>query len=94
MESHGGGSTGVASPDRAMSMSTSLTGSVPLKQMLDHYSEQFLKYGWKKIEEQSAGSIGIMTFETTSKGQAWHCAFIVSRPSADAADVQLMLRIK
>ena len=77
-----------------MSMSTSLSGVLPLKQILAHYSELFIKAGWKKVEEQAVTSIGVMTFEITSKGQAWHCAFIVSMPSSDAADVQLMLRMK
>jgi hypothetical protein len=94
MESRGGGATGVASQDRAMSMSTSLNGTLPLKQILDHYSDRFIQAGWKKIEEQAASSIGVMTFEITSKGSAWHCAFIVSIPAADAADVQLLLRMK
>jgi hypothetical protein len=94
MESRGGGSTGVASEDRAMSMSTSLTGMLPLKQILAHYSDLFVKFGWTRLEEQAASSIGVMTFEITSKGTAWHCSFIVSMPSRDAADVQLMLRMK
>ncbi|HZI28133.1 MAG TPA: hypothetical protein VFD64_08240 [Gemmatimonadaceae bacterium] len=94
MDSRGGGSSGIASQERAMSMSTSLNGMLPLKQILAHYSELFIKGGWKKVEEQAATSIGIMTFEITSKGQAWHCAFIVSMPATDAADVQLMLRMK
>ena len=94
MYSGGGGSNGVASQDRAMSMSTSLTGALPLQQILDHYSEQFVKAGWKKVEQQVASSIGVMTFEITAKGVPWHCAFIVSIPATDAADVQLMLRMK
>ena len=94
MDSRGGGSSGIASQDRAMSMSTSLNGLLPLRQILAHYSELFIKAGWKKVEEQAATSIGVMTFEITSKGQAWHCAFIVSMPAPDAADVQLMLRMK
>jgi hypothetical protein len=94
MDSRGGGSSGIASQDRAMSMATSLSGMLPLKQILAHYSELFIKAGWKKVEEQAATSIGVMTFEITSKGQAWHCAFIVSMPANDAADVQLMLRMK
>lgn len=94
MDSRGGGGSGIASQDRAMSMSTSLSGVLPLKQILAHYSELFIKAGWKKVEEQAVTSIGVMTFEITSKGQAWHCAFIVSMPSSDAADVQLMLRMK
>jgi len=94
MESGGGGSTGIASERRAMSMSTSLSGMLPLKQILAHYSELFIKSGWTKVEEQFATAIGVMTFEITSKGQAWHCAFIVSMPANDAADVQLMLRMK
>lgn len=94
MESHGAGSTGVASRDRAMSMSTSLTGSVPLKQIVAHYGDLFLKAGWRKVEEQVASSIGVTTFEITSKGEAWHCALIISIPASDAADVQLMLRMK
>ena len=94
MESRGGGSTGIASDDRAMSMSTSLTGALPMKQILAHYDDLFIKAGWKKVEEQLASSIGIMTFEITSKGSTWHCAFIVSMPASDAADVQLLLRTK
>ena len=94
MDSRGGGSSGIASQDRAISMSTSLSGLLPLKQILAHYSDLFIKAGWKKLEEQAATSIGVMTFEITSKGQAWHCAFIVSMPANDAADVQLMLRMK
>jgi hypothetical protein len=94
MDSRGGGSSGIASQDRAMSMSTSLNGMLPLKQILAHYSDLFIRAGWKKIEEQAATSIGVMTFEITSKGETWHCAFIVSMPANDAADVQLMLRMK
>jgi hypothetical protein len=94
MDSRGGGSSGIASQDRAMSMSTSLNGMLPLKEILAHYSDLFIKAGWKKIEEQAATSIGVMTFEITSKGATWHCAFIVSMPANDAADVQLMLRMK
>jgi hypothetical protein len=94
MDSRGGGSSGIASQDRAMSMSTSLNGMLPMRQILAHYSELFIKAGWKKVEEQAATSIGVMTFEITSKGETWHCAFIVSMPANDAADVQLMLRMK
>jgi hypothetical protein len=94
MDSRGGGTSGIASQERAMSMSTSLNGLLPMKQILAHYSELFIKAGWKKVEEQAATSIGVMTFEITSKGETWHCAFIVSMPANDAADVQLMLRMK
>jgi hypothetical protein len=94
MDSRGGGSSGIASQDRAMSMSTSLNGMLPLRQILAHYSELFIKAGWEKVEEQAATSIGVMTFEITSKGETWHCAFIVSMPANDVADVQLMLRMK
>jgi hypothetical protein len=94
MEMHGAGSSGVASQDRAMSMSTSLTGTMPLKQIVAHYSDLFVKAGWTKVEEQFASSIGVTTFEITSKGVPWHCAFIVSIPTTGAADVQLMLRMK
>ena len=94
MDSRGGGSTGIASEDRAMTMTTSLNGALPLKQIVAHYSDLFVQSGWKKVEEQAASAIGVMTFEITSKGQAWHCTFIVSMPATDAADVQLMLRQK
>lgn len=94
MDSRGGGSTGIASEDRAMTMSTSLNGALPLKQILAHYSDLFVQSGWKKVEEQAANAIAVMTFEITTKGQSWHCAFIVSMPAIDAADVQLMLRQK
>ena len=77
-----------------MTMTTSLNGALPLKQILAHYSDLFVQSGWKKVEEQAASAIGVMTFEITSKGQAWHCTFIVSMPATDAADVQLMLRQK
>lgn len=77
-----------------MTMSTSLNGALPLKQILAHYSDLFVQSGWKKVEEQAANAIGVMTFEITTKGQSWHCAFIVSMPANDAADVQLMLRQK
>ena len=94
MESRGGGASGVASQERAMSMSTSLNGTVPLRQILDHYSDRFIQAGWKKVEEQAASSIGVMTFEITAKGVPWHCAFIVTMAATDAADVQLLLRMK
>ena len=94
MQSRGGGSSGVASVDRSMTMSTSLTGSLPARDILSHYSELFTKAGWKKIEEQVASTIGVVTFEITAKGEAWHCALVVSMPAVDAADVHLSLRVK
>lgn len=94
MESRGGGSSGVASVDRSMTMSTSLTGSLPVRDILSHYAELFAKAGWKKIEDHVSATIAVSTFEVTTKGESWHCALVVTTPGASAADVHLSLRIR
>jgi hypothetical protein len=94
MRSSGSGSTGAPDRDNAMTMSTELVGSLPFRDIVAHYTGLFVKSGWKKVEEQLGSSVGVVAFETNAKGEAWHCALVVSRPSADAADVHLTLRIK
>jgi hypothetical protein len=92
MESRGMGSTGSASGDRAMEMSTSLVGALPLGDIAAHYARLFIAAGWRKTEELKSRNIAIMTFETTVNGERWHCAFSVNVPTPDAADVRLSLR--
>ncbi len=92
MESRGGGSTGSATRDRAMEMSASLSGALPLADITAHYARLFTQAGWRKIEELKSASIAIMTFDITSNGERWHCAFSVNVPAPDAADVRLSLR--
>jgi hypothetical protein len=94
MQSRSAGTSGSLSRERGMSMSTSLVGSVPLRDIMSHYAELFTRAGWRKVEEQLASSIGVVTFEITVKGESWHCAFVVSIPADDATDVHLMLRIR
>jgi len=92
MESRGGGTSGSPSRDRAMEMSASLEGSLPLTDIAAHYARLFTDAGWRKVEELKSASIAIMTFEIAAKGERWHCAFSVSVPGPDAADVRLSLR--
>ena len=92
MESHGGGSTGVAGYDRAMEMSTSLMGSATLGDMIAHYTRAFTESRWRKLEEVQSKTLAIMTFETNANGERWHCAFSINVPSPNAADVRLSLR--
>jgi len=94
MFSSGGGSGGSAGGDRSMTMYTSLEGAVPLRTIVSHYAEQFTKGGWRKVEEQLTGTIGVVTFEIVAKGESWHCALVVSIPATDAADVHLTLRTR
>ena len=94
MRSGGAGSSGSPDRDNAMTMSTELVGSLPLRDIFAHYASLFVRAGWKKVEEQLGSSVGVVAFETTAKGETWHCALVVSIPSADAADVHLTLRIK
>ena len=91
MESRGGGSTGVAG-DRAMEMSSSLMGALPLSDIAAHYVRLFTEAGWRKTEELKAERIAIMTFDITSNGGQWHCTFSVNIPGPDIADVRLSLR--
>jgi hypothetical protein len=92
MTSRGGGGSGMASQERAMTMTTSLSGSVPLASIQAHYSDLFTKAGWRKVEERTANTVGVVTFEIVSGGESWHCALVTSIPSIDAADVFLTLR--
>jgi hypothetical protein len=78
-----------------MEMYSSLTGDVPLLDILRHYAEQFTKAGWRKTDELASKSLAVNSFEITgSDGRPWHCAFVVSIPKAGAADVSLRLRLK
>ena len=92
MESRGGGSTGIAGNDRAMEMSSSLIGALPLSDIVAHYVRIFTDARWRKLEELQSTSLAIMTFETTANGERWHCTFSVNIPRADAVDVRLSLR--
>jgi hypothetical protein len=92
MESRGGGTSGSPSRDRAMEMSASLVGTLPLTDIVAHYAQLFVQAGWRKVEELKSASIAIMTFEIAVNGERWHCAFSVSVPGPDAADVRLSLR--
>ena len=92
METRGGGSIGAATRDRAMEMSASLIGTLPLADIAAHYARLFTQSGWRKVEELKSATIAIMTFETTSNGERWHCAVSVNVPAPDAADVRLSLR--
>ena len=94
MTTQGGGGSGVASRDRAMTMTTSLSGSVPLPSIHTHYADLFTKAGWKKVEERTGDTVGVVTFEIVSGGESWHCALVTSIPAIDAADVFLTLRRK
>lgn len=92
MQSRGGGSSGVAGGDRGMTMSTTLNGALSARDILAHYVRQFTTAGWRKVDETAVGSIAVATFEITAKGERWHCAFVVSTPTNDSADVHLTLR--
>jgi hypothetical protein len=92
MDSRGGGTTGSPSRDRAMEMSASLIGSLPLTDIAAHYARLFTEAGWRKVEELIAKSIAIQTFEIIANNERWHCAFSVTVPAPDAADVRLSLR--
>ena len=94
MRSGGAGSSGSPDRDNAMTMSTELVGSVPFRDIVAHYANLFVQSGWKKVDEQLGNSVGVVAFEITAKGEVWHCALVVSTPSADAADVHLTLRMK
>lgn len=93
MQSRGAGSSGVASSDRSMTMSTTLNGVLPIRDILAHYSGLFTTGGWRKVDEAAVGSIAVSTFEITAKGARWHCAFVVSAPTDDSVDVHLTLRM-
>ena len=92
MESRGGGTSGSPSRDRAMEMSASLFGSLPIGDIVAHYARLFTEAGWRKVEELKATSIAIQTFEITANNERWHCALSVTVPAPDAADVKLSLR--
>jgi len=93
MYSRGGGSTGVAEGGRAMEMSSSLEGDIPLADLLAHYERLFTAASWRKVEQLMSQSIALMTFEiTTATDERWHCAFSVNIPAQGAADVRLSLR--
>lgn len=93
MQGRGGGSNG-GGRDRGMTMTTALEGSTPLPDILSHYSELFTRGGWKKIEERTANTIAVITFEILSGGETWHCALVASIPAPDTADVFLSLRVR
>jgi hypothetical protein len=93
MQSRGGGSSGMAGGDRSMTMSTTLNGVLPVRDILAHYAGLFTTEGWRKVDEAATGSVAIATFEITAKGARWHCAFVISAPTDDSVDVHLTLRM-
>lgn len=93
MQSRGGSSSGVAGGDRSMTMSTTLYGPLPARDILAHYAGLFTTEGWRKVDEAAAGSLAVAAFEIMAKGARWHCAFVVSAPTSDSVDVHLTLRM-
>lgn len=93
MQSRGGSSSGMAGSDRSMTMSTTLNGLLPVRDILAHYAGLFTTEGWRKVDEAATGSLAVAAFEITAKGARWHCAFVISAPADDSVDVYLTLRM-
>ena len=93
MQSSGGGSSG-GPPDKenALTMHSELQGAVSIRDIMTHYTSIFTRNGWNKVDDLAANSAAIASFEITVDGKTWHCAFVVSAPSTERADVHLTLR--
>jgi hypothetical protein len=86
-------SGGSPDADRAVEMSTSLTGDTRLADIAQHYATLFERANWIKVDEVDAKSISVTSFEITdSLRTRWHLMLIVDNPIPGAADARLKLR--
>lgn len=92
LESRGGSTGGSADTDHGLEMSSRLIGSLPIADVMAHYSRIFTDARWQKTEELKSSTIALMVFETTANGARWRCEFSIGIPSSSATDVRLLLR--